>query len=470
MVFSSPIFLFGFLPVSLGLYFLISRRWQNAWLFLVSLVFYSWGEPVLCVVMLLSMTSAYLLAFPISKYKADRPRLARLCLFVSVGINLALLIFFKYTGFIIDNLRLIPALSPFLDGIRRFALPIGISFYTFQIISYTADLWRGNAQLQKNYISFGCYVTMFPQLIAGPIVKYSDVDTALRTRSVTIDGFATGIRRFAVGLAKKIIFGDGAGALFAYFLQSREFSPTALSAWGMMISYTLQIYFDFSGYSDMAIGLGRMLGFDFPENFNYPYAARSVTDFWRRWHITLSSFFREYVYIPLGGNRRGRARTYLNLTVVWLLTGLWHGAAWNFVLWGAYYLIFLIAEKTFLLKLLDRVPAVLGRIYTLFTVGVGWLLFSATSATDALSVIKDLFAAPALTTPQVSFAATSALPFLLLAAVLATPLPKQLCQWLSRRPSPAVKYAESAAILLLLMLGVAFAAGSSYSPFLYFNF
>lgn len=470
MVFSSPIFLFGFLPLCLLLYVFSPKGVRNALLFLVSLIFYAWGEPVLWTVMLAALTVTYLLAFPIVKYRSSRPRLARTFLVLSVGVDLSLLIYFKYTGFIIHNLPVISAILPAIEGIGRVALPIGISFYTFQMISYTADLWWGKTNLQRNYINFGCYVTMFPQLIAGPIVKYTDVDRALEDRELTVSGFASGIRRFAVGLAKKIIFGDGAGALYAYFLASRQFGSTALAAWGMMISYTLQIYFDFSGYSDMAIGLGRMLGFDFPENFNYPYTARSVTDFWRRWHITLSSFFREYVYIPLGGNRRGKGRQYFNLTVVWLLTGLWHGAEWSFVLWGAYYLVFLISEKAFLLKAIDRAPAVVGRIYTLLVAGVGWILFSAANVYEALSVIRDLLFAPTLTTPQVTFALLTAIPFLLLCALFATPLPKRLRRALSIRFPVGIRYVGVAAALTVFSLGIAHAAVSSYSPFLYFNF
>ena len=470
MVFSSPIFIFGFLPLTLLLYVFAPKNIKNTILFLLSLVFYAWGEPVLWTVMLCALTLTYLLAFPIVKYKSIRPRLAKLFLVISIAADLSLLTYFKYTGFIIDNLRLIPSLSSALEGIDRVALPIGISFYTFQMISYTADLWWDRTALQKNYINFGCYVTMFPQLIAGPIVKYTDVDRALCERALSIDGFARGIRRFAIGLAKKIILGDGAGALYSYFLASRGFESTALAAWGMMISYTLQIYFDFSGYSDMAIGLGRMLGFDFPENFNYPYVSRSVTEFWRRWHITLSSFFREYVYIPLGGNRRGRARQYFNLAIVWLLTGLWHGAAWNFVLWGAYYLVFLIIEKAFLLKVLDRSPVIVGRIYTLLTVGIGWILFSSARATEALKTIRELFFAPTLTTPQVTFAMLTAIPFVLICAIFTTPIPKRLWRSLSARIPNKSRYAEVTAVLLILIVGIAYATASSYSPFLYFNF
>lgn len=477
MVFSSPVFLFGFLPLFLGAYFLLAPKYRNALLFAASLFFYSWGEPALCWVMLLSLTSAYALGFPISKYRAVRPKLAKILALTSVSINLSFLIFFKYTGFMIQNLRFIPPLANVLANVKDIALPIGISFYTFQIISYTVDLWRQKTELQKNIITFGCYVTMFPQLVAGPIVKYGDVCRELESRRLSVDKFASGVRGFAVGLAKKTVIGDGMGALFAYFLSSQGFDRTLLGAWGMLVSYTLQIYFDFSGYSDMAIGLGRMLGFEFPENFNYPYVARSITDFWRRWHITLSSFFREYVYIPLGGNRCSSGRQYFNLSVVWLLTGLWHGASWNFILWGAYYLVLLIIEKSFLLKLISNLPrrlgAVVGHAYTLLFVGVGWLIFALPTIPHAALTISSLFVAPAFTTPQTSFATVRALPFILSASLLSTPLPRQLWEWLcARLPRGQAlrELAECAAVICLFVIGISYTVGGTFSPFLYFNF
>ena len=334
MVFSSPVFLFAYLPLTLAVYYLMPLRWRNLALFLLSLVFYGWDKPIYIPVMLFSVTVSYLCGFPIGKYRdRDRHR-ARVWLVVSLVLNLSVLVFFKYTNFIIENLRLIPPLAGVLHPLEWLELPIGISFYTFQIMSYSIDLYRGENETQRSYIAFGTYVALFPQLIAGPIVRYRDVDRQLLSRTHTVDRFASGVRRFAVGFGKKILLGDALAAVYAYLSTAADFEFTVLSGWLMVATYTLHIYFDFSGYSDMAIGLGRMFGFEFPENFRYPYMASSITDFWRRWHITLSTWFREYVYIPLGGNRRGRARQYFNLAVVWLLTGLWHGASWNFVVWG----------------------------------------------------------------------------------------------------------------------------------------
>ena len=393
MVFSSPVFLFAYLPLTLAVYYLMPLRWRNLALFLLSLVFYGWDNPIYIPVMLFSVTVSYLCGFPIGKYRdRDRHR-ARVWLVVSLVLNLSVLVFFKYTNFIIENLRLIPPLAGVLHPLEWLELPIGISFYTFQIMSYSIDLYRGENETQRSYIAFGTYVALFPQLIAGPIVRYRDVDRQLLSRTHTVDRFASGVRRFAVGFGKKILLGDALAAVYAYLSTAADFEFTVLSGWLMVATYTLHIYFDFSGYSDMAIGLGRMFGFEFPENFRYPYMASSITDFWRRWHITLSTWFREYVYIPLGGNRRGRARQYFNLAVVWLLTGLWHGASWNFVLWGLFYLILLVAEKAFLLRLLERnrLTRVLGHIGALLLVGIGWMIFDHTDLGEAFRIIGGLF-------------------------------------------------------------------------------
>ena len=393
MVFSSPVFLFAYLPLTLAVYYLMPLRWRNLALFLLSLVFYGWDKPIYIPVMLFSVTVSYLCGFPIGKYRdRDRHR-ARVWLVVSLVLNLSVLVFFKYTNFIIENLRLIPPLAGVLHPLEWLELPIGISFYTFQIMSYSIDLYRGENETQRSYIAFGTYVALFPQLIAGPIVRYRDVDRQLLSRTHTVDRFASGVRRFAVGFGKKILLGDALAAVYAYLSTAADFEFTVLSGWLMVATYTLHIYFDFSGYSDMAIGLGRMFGFEFPENFRYPYMASSITDFWRRWHITLSTWFREYVYIPLGGNRRGRARQYFNLAVVWLLTGLWHGASWNFVLWGLFYLILLVAEKAFLLRLLERnrLTRVLGHIGALLLVGIGWMIFDHTDLGEAFRIIGGLF-------------------------------------------------------------------------------
>lgn len=473
MVFSSPVFLFAYLPLTLAVYYLMPLRWRNLALFLLSLVFYGWDKPIYIPVMLFSVTVSYLCGFPIGKYRdRDRHR-ARVWLVVSLVLNLSVLVFFKYTNFIIENLRLIPPLAGVLHPLEWLELPIGISFYTFQIMSYSIDLYRGENETQRSYIAFGTYVALFPQLIAGPIVRYRDVDRQLLSRTHTVDRFASGVRRFAVGFGKKILLGDALAAVYAYLSTAADFEFTVLSGWLMVATYTLHIYFDFSGYSDMAIGLGRMFGFEFPENFRYPYMASSITDFWRRWHITLSTWFREYVYIPLGGNRRGRARQYFNLAVVWLLTGLWHGASWNFVLWGLFYLILLVAEKAFLLRLLERnrLTRVLGHIGALLLVGIGWMIFDHTDLGEAFRIIGGLFGigTAGFAAATVSWQALRLLPLLAVSVAAATPYPTRLWNRLTRR-RPALTVLEPVLLVAVLTLSVACAVRSDYSPFLYFNF
>lgn len=473
MVFSSPVFLFAYLPLTLAVYYLMPLRWRNLALFLLSLVFYGWDKPIYIPVMLFSVTVSYLCGFPIGKYRdRDRHR-ARVWLVVSLVLNLSVLVFFKYTNFIIENLRLIPPLAGVLHPLEWLELPIGISFYTFQIMSYSIDLYRGENETQRSYIAFGTYVALFPQLIAGPIVRYRDVDRQLLSRTHTVDRFASGVRRFAVGFGKKILLGDALAAVYAYLSTAADFEFTVLSGWLMVATYTLHIYFDFSGYSDMAIGLGRMFGFEFPENFRYPYMASSITDFWRRWHITLSTWFREYVYIPLGGNRRGRARQYFNLAVVWLLTGLWHGASWNFVLWGLFYLILLVAEKAFLLRLLERnrLTRVLGHIGALLLVGIGWMIFDHTDLGEAFRIIGGLFGigTAGFAAATVSWQALRLLPLLATSVAAATPYPTRLWNRLTGR-RPALTVLEPVLLVAVLALSVACAVRSDYSPFLYFNF
>lgn len=473
MVFSSTVFLFAYLPLTLAVYYLVPRKGRNLALFLLSLLFYGWEEPVYIAVMLFSVTTAYACGFPIGKYRDSNPRRARGWLTVSLVLNLSMLVFFKYTNFLIENLRLIPPLTDLLHPIKDLELPVGISFYTFQIMSYSIDLYRGETETQRSYIAFGTYVALFPQLVAGPIVRYRDVDRQLATRTHTVDRFAAGVRRFTVGFGKKILLGDTLAALYAYLSGAGALESTVLAGWLSVIAYTLHIYFDFSGYSDMAIGLGRMFGFEFPENFNYPYIASSITDFWRRWHITLSTWFREYVYIPLGGNRRGQARQYLNLAVVWFLTGLWHGASWNFVLWGVFYLVLLVLEKAFLLRFMERnrLTRALGHIGTLILVGVGWMLFDHTDLGEAFDVIGSLvgLGTVGLSTPALSWQALRALPLLLLGAVAATPYPTKAWKRLTDH-HPTVTVLEPVLVLAVLALSIACMVRGSYSPFLYFNF
>ena len=470
MVFSSPVFLFAYLPLTLAVYYLMPLRWRNLALFLLSLVFYGWDKPIYIPVMLFSVTVSYLCGFPIGKYRdRDRHR-ARVWLVISLVLNLSVLVFFKYTNFIIENLRLIPPLAGVLHPLEWLELPIGISFYTFQIMSYSIDLYRGENETQRSYIAFGTYVALFPQLIAGPIVRYRDVDRQLLSRTHTVDRFASGVRRFAVGFGKKILLGDALAAVYAYLSTAADFEFTVLSGWLMVATYTLHIYFDFSGYSDMAIGLGRMFGFEFPENFRYPYMASSITDFWRRWHITLSTWFREYVYIPLGGNRRGRARQYFNLAVVWLLTGLWHGASWNFVLWGVYYAVLLLLEKTFLLKWLDKAPRFVGHVYTCFCFVMGWVLFAITDLGALGAYVGHMFSGT-FADSTTAYLLRCGWLLLVLAVIGCTSLPKRLWEKREQALSPALSDGlRTVWVVVVLLVSMAFLVGDSYNPFLYFRF
>ena len=371
MVFSSIVFLFRFLPLFFLLYYLVPERMKNVVLFLGSLIFYAWGEPVYVLLMLFSTVVDYVHGRLLERLRGKRA--ARLVVLSSVLVNLAVLCFFKYADFLIQTVNAV-----FGTGFPLFklGLPIGISFYTFQTMSYTIDVYRGQAKVQKNLLDFGVYVTMFPQLIAGPIVKYRDVEETLHHRRITIFDVSEGLKRFCVGLGKKVLLANNIGELWAYVSGLDPHRLSMLTAWLGILAFSFQIYFDFSGYSDMAIGLGRMLGFRFPENFNYPYISASVTEFWRRWHISLSSWFREYVYFPLGGGRKGRPRQLLNILIVWMLTGLWHGAGWNFLLWGLWFALALMLEKLFLGKLLAWLPRGIGILYTLLVAVTGWVLFA----------------------------------------------------------------------------------------------
>ena len=469
MVFSSLIFLFAYLPLTLLIYYATPRRWRNLVLFAVSLFFYGWGEPVYIFLMVISITTAYFFGFWIEKYRVSHPYRAKRAMLWSVAINLSFLLFFKYYHFFAVNLSRLPFVSlPVIEGLK---LPIGISFYTFQIISYTVDLYRRDCSLQKSYISFGTYVTLFPQLIAGPIVRYREVDEQLVDRRESMEHFAAGVSRFSAGLAKKILVGDMLAAGHEYFKSLSLYHPTAAGAWMTIILYTLHLYYDFSGYSDMAIGLGKMFGFRFPENFNYPYISRSITEFWRRWHISLSTWFREYVYIPLGGNRRGEAIRYRNMAVVWLLTGFWHGANWNFLLWGLYYCVILIAEKAFLLKLLKKLPGFFAHLYTLLIVTVGFLIFSFTDLRQGWDCFQALFGTGVIgfSSQVVWYQVSRLFPLLIIAAVGATPLPRRCFAALSARRERS-KLLIPLLCLISLILCTAYMVDSTFSPFAYTQF
>lgn len=468
MVFSSLDFLYLFLPVSLIVYFLIPAKYlkfRNLALLLVSLVFYGWSGPLYIFIMVFSIVVDYVCGHFVGKYLETDKRRARRFVIASAVINLSVLGFFKYFDFIIGNLALIPALS-FLKPIG-IKLPVGISFYTFQTMSYTLDVYLGQARVQRNILSFGAYVTMYPQLIAGPIVRYRDVDEALRARPHTMERAAAGTRRFLCGLGKKILLANAAGAMYDTFTAGVAQNPTVLGSWMGIIFYSFQIYFDFSGYSDMAIGIGTIMGFDFPENFNYPYISRSITDFWRRWHITLSTWFREYVYIPLGGNRRGKARTFFNLFAVWFLTGLWHGASWNFVLWGLYFWVLLMFEKAFLLKALAKLPAVISHLYALIFIVFGWWIFVSCDLSSPMEYLSAMFTSP-LASGEVIYDTVRSLFFLAVLCIASTPLPKMLYDKV--REKPVAQVAVGVLCPCMLLLCTAYLVDSSYNPFLYFRF
>lgn len=468
MVFSSLEFLYLYLPACFLIYFLIPAgklALRNAALFLVSLIFYGWSEPIYIFIMLFSTVVDYVCGYNVSKNLDSSPKKAKLFLIASITVNLSLLFFFKYYDFFAENISKISVFS----FIKPFGLtlPVGISFYTFQTMSYTLDIYMRKAKVQKNIVTFGSYVAMFPQLIAGPIVRYSDVDDALRQRTHSFESAAKGVRRFICGLAKKVLLANTAGAMFKLMTDTVSSTPNFLAAWMGIVFFAFQIYFDFSGYSDMAIGLGHILGFNFPENFNYPYLSKSITEFWRRWHITLSTWFREYLYIPLGGNRKGVGRTCLNLLIVWFLTGFWHGASWNFVIWGLYFGLILIIEKLFLKELLEKLPAFISHVYSLFLILFGWFIFISCDLATPFEYLSAMFSMP-LTGGFALYDLLRTIPFIIILCVAATPLPKKLFKKLENKT--AFKSALCIILPLILLLCTAYLVDSSYNPFLYFRF
>ncbi len=477
MLFSSLEFIFLFLPICIGVYYLVPRLWRNAVLLVFSLIFYAFGEPIYLFLMIFTLLSDYLFALSVERAR-KRGRSARKVLAAAVIFNLATLAFFKYFDPLLSALSAIPALS----GLKPLGLPlpVGISFYTFQSLSYVIDVYRGRVDAERNIILPATYVTLFPQLIAGPIVKYDEVASDLRKRRHSAELVAEGLRRFCAGLAKKVVLANLAGEAWRSFAISFSADTDVLSAWLGVAFFSFQIYFDFSGYSDMAVGLGKIFGFHFPENFNYPYISRSISDFWRRWHITLSSWFKEYLYIPLGGNRRGKIRTYLNLLAVWSLTGLWHGASLNFLLWGLYFFLILSIEKAFLLRLLEKLPRVLQHAYALFLIALGWLIFSADgeigslSPNEALKCLQILVGASGnpLFSPDSRYQLLRNLVPLAIMALGATPLAKNLVARLckSEKRENAVALTMNALSLLSLILSTAYLVDSGYNPFLYFRF
>ena len=463
MLFSGIPFLFYFLPCVLLIYFIVPQKGRNAVLLAASLFFYGWGEPKFLLFMVFSIVQGYVFARLIG-----RGRRKKLFLTLSLVVSFALLAYCKYADFFIENFNAVTGLSlPLL----KIALPIGISFYTFQIASYEIDVYRGDVAAQRNFIDFAAYVAMFPQLIAGPIVRYRDIAPQLKERMHSLDAAASGASRFAVGLGKKVLVANVLAQLVSAYKASAE--QTALYAWLYAIAFTLQIYFDFSGYSDMAVGLGRIFGFTFPENFRYPYIAKSITEFWRRWHMSLGTWFRDYLYIPLGGSRCSRIRHIFNILVVWMATGFWHGAAWNFVFWGLFYAVLLMAEKFFLLPALKK-GRVLPHVYVLLAVTLGFVLFDAASLKDALHQLGTLFGAETASGlgTEALYMLRSYGVVLALAVLGATPLPAMLWKKAQEAKSLALvlTVAEPLYTLALLALCTAFLVDGSFNPFLYFRF
>ena len=468
MLFSSIVFLFTFLPVVLILYYLLPVRFRNVILLLASLVFYAWGEPVYLFLMLLSILFNYFSGLDIARNLQDK-RAAKRSLVFNLIINLAVLGFFKYEGFVLDTLN---GILPVHISYHALPLPIGISFYTFQILSYIIDVYRGNVKVQTNLPNFALYVTMFPQLIAGPIVQYADVDEQLASRETSRTKFGEGSMYFIRGLAKKVLLANTSGMIFTEVSGLAKGNIAVMTAWLGAFAYMFQIYFDFSGYSDMAIGLGKMLGFEFNMNFNYPYVAKSITEFWRRWHISLSSWFRDYVYIPLGGNRVSKIKHIRNLLIVWFLTGLWHGAAWNFVAWGLYYGVILIIEKYLLSPVLDRLPDVVRHIYSIVLVVIGWVLFFSSSFGQAADYIRVMFGAGAhgFADRESMYLLTSNLILWLILIFGSTPLVHFRYEHMLRSKKWNTTIINSVVYAALFIVCIAYLVTETYNPFLYFRF
>lgn len=466
MLFSSIVFLFTFLPIILILYYLVPRPMKNVILLFGSLLFYAWGEPVYIFLMIFSILFNYICGLDIARNLGDQAA-ARRSLIFTVAVNLCILGFFKYEGFVLDSLS---AVLPVDISYRAMALPIGISFYTFQILSYIIDVYRGHVKVQTNLLDFALYVTMFPQLIAGPIVQYADVDRQLHVRKESWGKFGEGSMFFIRGLAKKVLLANTIGMVYTEVAALAPGKVSVLSAWIGCISYAFQIYFDFSGYSDMAIGLGKMFGFEFLKNFDYPYISQSITEFWRRWHISLGSWFREYVYIPLGGNRVPVIKHLRNLLIVWFLTGLWHGAAWNFVAWGLYYGLILILEKYFLSRVLERLPAVIRHIYSLVLVLIGWVFFFSPTLGGAVDYIQLMFGVGAngLVDSEGLYLLTTNLLLLILLVIGSTPIVHRAYERVMAGRGKIL--ANCVVYAAMFLLCIAYLVTETYNPFLHFRF
>lgn len=471
MVFSSIFFIFVFLPITLALYYIAPAKYRNVILLLMSLIFYAWGEPVYVILMVLNIIFNYIMGLDINlKLQKSKKGAAKRSLIFTVLVNLSLLGFFKYYGFVLSNINAIFGSD---IPVRQLGLPIGISFYTFQVLSYIIDLYRGNIKVQKNIMLLGVYITMFPQLIAGPIVQYGDIEKQLAERRIDFSRFSEGVHIFVKGLAKKVLLANEAGEIFEKLSSGGLADMSVMTAWIIALTYTFQIYFDFSGYSDMAIGLGKMLGFDFKPNFDHPYISKSATEFWRRWHISLSSWFRDYVYIPLGGSYCSPKRHIFNTMTVWMLTGLWHGANWNFIIWGLYYGLIIIFEKYVLFKNENiRIPGLILHIYTMFVVMVGWVFFSITDMGRGLSIIKIM-----LGVGKHGFSDDTAMYYITTNIILWTIMAVASTPVLTKLENRAIKLFTgksglliSFAYIAMFIIACSYLVNDTYNPFLYFRF
>ena len=470
MLFSSLTFLFGFLPILLILYFILKKRkYKNIVLLIFSLIFYAWGEPKYIFLMLLTILIVYIFGILIDKFdKENKKILKKISLIICIILILGSLIFFKYSNFLIENVNL-----AFKAKIKplNIVMPIGISFYTFQILSYIIDLYNKKIKLQKNYFSLALYVSLFPQLIAGPIVRYETVEEEIDNRKETKEDVISGTKRFIIGLSKKVIIANQMALLADLIFNKHNGTYGTTIIWLGTFAYTLQIYFDFSGYSDMAIGLGKIFGFHFLENFDYPYISKSVTEFWRRWHISLSTWFRDYVYIPLGGNRVNKFKWIRNIILVWLLTGLWHGAAWNFIIWGIYYGLLLLFEKLFFDRILKKLPTIINWLYTFIIVMIGWMIFRSNSLNELLLFIKTMFVYKQtdwLTILADNLSTFNALMFVLPAFILSFPILKKIKEKYSGKTIYIIL--TNILLLMLFIMCIVYLTSSSYNPFIYFRF
>mgnify|MGYP002549432513 FL=1 len=466
MVFSSIVFLYIFLPIMLLLYFIVPSKFKNAIMILASLVFFAWGEIRYIFIMLVLAVMDFVCGKQITKYQNNKKKKV-IFLMINVVVNLGILFFFKYADFIITNINNLTGLSiPLLN----IPLPIGVSFNTFQSLSYIIDVYRGTVKCEKSFYNYLTYTTLFPQIIAGPIVRYETVDEELETKNISMDNFSAGMKRFIIGLGKKVLIANSVGALWNTIETGNYSELSMLFAWIGIIAFALQIYFDFSGYSDMAIGLAQIFGMKFDENFNYPYISKSITEFWRRWHITLSSWFRDYIYIPLGGNRRGLAIQIRNILIVWFLTGAWHGASWNFILWGVYFGVILILEKLFLLKVLEKLPNIIRHIYAIVIILVSWAIFAFEDLAKVGEYIKAMFINSNLWDNEALYYLQNYWVLILIGAICSIPLWKKLKEKIDSKNSKGLEFITSLGYVAILILSTASLVTNSFNPFLYFRF